>query len=85
MMIRSKLRIFNNTALTSRQLTASSDVSKVSILLRLGRPLIKTARILCLSSPFWFVGVQVANAESWKVNLQDADIKAFINEVATIT
>ena len=27
----------------------------------------------------------VAYAESWKVNLQDADIKAFINEVATIT
>jgi general secretion pathway protein D len=27
----------------------------------------------------------LASAESWKVNLQDADIKAFINEVATIT
>ncbi len=26
-----------------------------------------------------------AYADSWKVNLQDADIKAFINEVATIT
>lgn len=26
-----------------------------------------------------------ASAESWKVNLQDANIKAFINEVATIT
>ncbi|WP_442966544.1 type II secretion system secretin GspD [Psychrobacter sp. I-STPA10] len=57
----------------------------MSVLLRLRQPILKTVRILCLSSPFWFVGVESAYAESWKVNLQDADIKAFINEVATIT
>ncbi|GAF55006.1 general secretion pathway protein D [Psychrobacter sp. JCM 18901] len=36
-------------------------------------------------SALWAAGFGLANAESWKVNLQDADIKAFINEVATIT
>nr|WP_227695223.1 type II secretion system secretin GspD [Psychrobacter fulvigenes] len=35
--------------------------------------------------PLWAATCGVASAESWKVNLQDADIKAFINEVATIT
>ncbi len=42
-------------------------------------------RPLCLALPLWAATCGVASAESWKVNLQDADIKAFINEVATIT
>ena len=40
---------------------------------------------LCLAVPLWVATTGLVNAESWKVNLQDADIKAFINEVATIT
>ncbi|MEL0620608.1 type II secretion system secretin GspD [Psychrobacter proteolyticus] len=47
--------------------------------------LMRLCRPLCLAVPLWTAGVGLANAESWKVNLQDADIKAFINEVATIT
>lgn len=42
-------------------------------------------RPLCLALPLWAAACGFAHAESWKVNLQDADIKAFINEVATIT
>ena len=48
-------------------------------------PLVRAVRVLCLSVPLWVAATGFANAESWKVNLQDADIKAFINEVATIT
>lgn len=48
-------------------------------------PLVRAVRMLCLSVPLWVAATGFANAESWKVNLQDADIKAFINEVATIT
>ncbi|MDO5768504.1 MAG: type II secretion system secretin GspD [Psychrobacter sp.] len=40
---------------------------------------------MLLAIPLWAISQQAAYAESWKVNLQDADIKAFINEVATIT
>lgn len=47
--------------------------------------LMRLCRPLCLAVPLWAAGFGLANAESWKVNLQDADIKAFINEVATIT
>jgi len=47
--------------------------------------LMRLCRPLCLAVPLWAAGVGLASAESWKVNLQDADIKAFINEVATIT
>lgn len=39
---------------------------------------------ICIGLPL-LAASHFANAESWKVNLQDADIKAFINEVATIT
>ncbi len=42
-------------------------------------------RPLLLALPLWAGMCGLASAESWKVNLQDADIKAFINEVATIT
>jgi general secretion pathway protein D len=42
-------------------------------------------RPLYLALPLWAATCGLASAESWKVNLQDADIKAFINEVATIT
>lgn len=49
------------------------------------RLLMRVCRPLCLALPLWAASVGFASAESWKVNLQDADIKAFINEVATIT
>ena len=47
--------------------------------------LMRLCRPLCLALPLWAAAAGFAHAESWKVNLQDADIKAFINEVATIT
>ncbi|WP_350559866.1 type II secretion system secretin GspD [Psychrobacter sp. CAL346-MNA-CIBAN-0220] len=47
--------------------------------------LLRICRPLYLALPLWAATCGLANAESWKVNLQDADIKAFINEVATIT
>ncbi|WLG13226.1 type II secretion system secretin GspD [Psychrobacter cibarius] len=47
--------------------------------------LLRLCRPLCLAVPLWAASTGLASAESWKVNLQDADIKAFINEVATIT
>ncbi|MGM8884827.1 type II secretion system secretin GspD [Psychrobacter sp. 1U2] len=47
--------------------------------------LLRMCRPLCLALPLWAASCGLASAESWKVNLQDADIKAFINEVATIT
>ena len=47
--------------------------------------LMRLCRPLCIAVPLWAASTGFANAESWKVNLQDADIKAFINEVATIT
>lgn len=54
--------------------------------LRLGiQRLLRLCRPLYLALPLWAASCGLASAESWKVNLQDADIKAFINEVATIT
>lgn len=47
--------------------------------------LLRLCRPLYLALPLWAASCGLASAESWKVNLQDADIKAFINEVATIT
>ncbi|WP_201586148.1 type II secretion system secretin GspD [Psychrobacter jeotgali] len=47
--------------------------------------LLRRWRPLYLALPLWALSCGWAHAESWKVNLQDADIKAFINEVATIT
>ncbi len=47
--------------------------------------LMRLCRPLCLAVPLWAASTGLVSAESWKVNLQDADIKAFINEVATIT
>ncbi|AMT97757.1 General secretion pathway protein D [Psychrobacter alimentarius] len=47
--------------------------------------LMRLCRPLCIAVPLWAASTGLASAESWKVNLQDADIKAFINEVATIT
>ena len=51
----------------------------------IGQRLFYICRPLCLALPLWAASCGLASAESWKVNLQDADIKAFINEVATIT
>ncbi len=42
-------------------------------------------RPLVLATPIWLACQGLAYAGSWKVNLQDADIHAFINEVANIT
>ncbi len=42
-------------------------------------------RPLLLATPIWLASQGLAYAGSWKVNLQDADIHAFINEVARIT
>ncbi len=42
-------------------------------------------RPLLLATPIWLASQGLAYAGSWKVNLQDADIHAFINEVANIT
>ncbi len=47
--------------------------------------IMRLCRPLYLALPLWAASCGLASAESWKVNLQDADIKAFINEVATIT
>lgn len=47
--------------------------------------LLYICRPLGVALPLWVAMCGMASAESWKVNLQDADIKAFINEVATIT
>ena len=47
--------------------------------------LMRLCRPLCIAIPLWAASTGLVSAESWKVNLQDADIKAFINEVATIT
>ncbi|WP_131667717.1 type II secretion system secretin GspD [Psychrobacter pygoscelis] len=54
------------------------SVWAVSLTLRWSRPVL-------MAIPIWLVSQSAVHAESWKVNLQDADIKAFINEVATIT
>ncbi|MBS9779132.1 MAG: type II secretion system secretin GspD [Moraxellaceae bacterium] len=40
---------------------------------------------LLIATPIWLASQGLAYAGSWKVNLQDADIHAFINEVANIT
>ena len=64
-----------------------ASLSKFSIapLRRSLQGLLYVCRPLYLALPLWVGMCGLANAESWKVNLQDADIKAFINEVATIT
>lgn len=48
------------------------------------RRMLFAIRPFCIGLPL-LAASHLAAAESWKVNLQDADIKAFINEVATIT
>ncbi|MGP5407773.1 type II secretion system secretin GspD [Psychrobacter celer] len=63
----------------------SSHKFSVTPLQRIMQRLMRMCRPLCLAIPLWAASTGLANAESWKVNLQDADIKAFINEVATIT
>ncbi|MGP5192479.1 type II secretion system secretin GspD [Psychrobacter celer] len=63
----------------------SSHKFSVTPLQRIMQRLIRMCRPLCLAIPLWAASTGLASAESWKVNLQDADIKAFINEVATIT
>ncbi len=36
-------------------------------------------------APMFFVASQASHAQTWKINLRDADLTAFINEVADIT
>ena len=63
---------------------ASSHKFSITPLHHILQRLMRMCRPLCLALPLW-ASTGLASAESWKVNLQDADIKAFINEVATIT
>ena len=63
----------------------SSQNFSVTPLYHILQRLMRLCRPLCLAIPLWAASTGLVNAESWKVNLQDADIKAFINEVATIT
>ena len=63
----------------------SSNHFSVTPLYHILQRLMRLCRPLCLAVPLWAASTGLVNAESWKVNLQDADIKAFINEVATIT
>lgn len=63
----------------------SSHKFSVTPLQRIMQRLMRMCRPLSLAIPLWAASTGLASAESWKVNLQDADIKAFINEVATIT
>ena len=63
----------------------SSHKFSVMPLQRIMQRLMRMCRPLCMAIPLWAASTGLASAESWKVNLQDADIKAFINEVATIT
>lgn len=49
------------------------------------KKLLHTTKAIVIAIPIWAAAQNLAYAESWKVNLQDADIKAFINEVASIT
>lgn len=46
---------------------------------------LRACRLVMLAVPLWAASVTNVYAESWKVNLQEADIKAFVNEVAAIT
>ena len=77
-------RFFNHNVDTTRgrapqkPLPRSILAASLSLSLQWSRPFL-------LAAPLWAVSHSVVHAESWKVNLQDADIKAFINEVATIT
>src|SRR5690606_33355395 len=63
----------------------SSQNFSVTPLYHILQRLMRLCRPLCLAVPLWAASTGLVSAESWKVNLQDADIKAFINEVATIT
>ncbi|MBB3107128.1 general secretion pathway protein D [Psychrobacter luti] len=63
----------------------SSQNFSVTPLHHILQRLMRLCRPLCLAVPLWAASTGLVSAESWKVNLQDADIKAFINEVATIT
>ena len=63
----------------------SSYHFSVTPLYHIMQRVMRLCRPLCLAVPLWVASTGMVNAESWKVNLQDADIKAFINEVATIT
>ena len=63
----------------------SSQNFSVTPLHHMLQRLMRLCRPLCLAIPLWAASTGLVSAESWKVNLQDADIKAFINEVATIT
>lgn len=63
----------------------SSQNFSVTPLHHILQRVMRLCRPLCLAVPLWAASTGLVNAESWKVNLQDANIKAFINEVATIT
>ena len=57
----------------------SSQNFSVTPLYHILQRLMRLCRPLCLAVPLWAASTGLGNAESWKGNLQDADIKAFIN------
>lgn len=71
-------RKFYTTLQVTIQRTLHHSVLMATLSWRWSRPVL-------FAVPLWMACQSVVHAESWKVNLQDADIKAFINEVATIT
>lgn len=73
---------------TMQQTTMQKAVVKMPITIPitiLQRVWKKVMRPLLLVAPLWLACQSMAYAENWKVNLQEADIRAFINEVANIT
>lgn len=74
--------MMGNKTMVSKRTFSFSRLQQV---LPSGQAVLRVSRSLCLAVPIWAAACGFAYAESWKVNLQDADIKAFINEVATIT
>lgn len=77
-------KFFNHTICTTRGSAQPKPLSR-SILAASLSLTVQWSRPFLLAAPLWAVSYSAVHAESWKVNLQDADIKAFINEVATIT
>lgn len=73
------LRSFSKNSLKQALMQALKlPLCGVENLARLGRPVM-------FAMPIWLLVQTQAWAQSWQINLQDADIRAFINEVANIT
>lgn len=73
------MRIFLKPALVSEPL---KSYSRFSFILT---PVQRAIRSLMIALPLWCATASLGHAQSWMVNLQDADVKEFISEVSTIT